>query len=93
MCATGSRHSAKVAAVSKSRLTIYDRLDGHPELFFDIEELEELLADRLDGLAREYPLRTRSKVFKSAVCEALGYPVPRTFQRTHPRFPGQDFDT
>ena len=25
--------------------------------------------------------------------EALGYPVPGTFRKTRPRFPGQDFDT
>jgi hypothetical protein len=27
------------------------------------------------------------------VCEALGYPVPKSFKRTKPRFPGQNFDT
>jgi hypothetical protein len=94
VCATRSDLAAKVAAVSKSRLSIYDRLDGHPELFFEVEELEALLGEKLAGLSlAEYPLRTRSKVFKSAVCEALGYPVPSTFQKTQPRFPGQDFDT
>jgi hypothetical protein len=30
---------------------------------------------------------------KGAVCEALGYPVPASFSRTQPRFPGQNFDT
>jgi hypothetical protein len=30
---------------------------------------------------------------KSAVCEALGYPVPSSFRKTKPRFPGQGFDT
>ena len=80
--------------MSKSRLTIYDELDRNRDLFFDIEELEELLAEKLAGLALgEYPIRTRSKVFKSAVCRALGYPVPITFQKSHPRFPGQNFDT
>ncbi len=38
------------------------------------------------------PLRTRSKVVKSAVCEALGYPTPLAFKQTQPRFPGQNFD-
>jgi hypothetical protein len=94
VCATSSQATAKIAAVSRSGLTIYDRLDGHPELFFDIQELGELLANKLAGLPLgEYPIRTRSKVFKSAVCEALGYPVPTTFRKTQPRFPGQDFDT
>ena len=40
-----------------------------------------------------YPLRTRSKVLKTSVCVALGYPVPKSFRRTQPRFPGQNFDT
>src|SRR5262245_28487827 len=39
------------------------------------------------------PLRTRSKVVKAHVCEAMGYPTPLSFQKTQPRFPGQNFDT
>jgi hypothetical protein len=39
------------------------------------------------------PLRTRSKIVKAAVCDALGYPTPRTFKKTQPRFLGQMFDT
>src|SRR5207302_9984054 len=42
---------------------------------------------------RGLPLRTRSKVVKSAVCKILGYPIPAYFQKTQPRFPGQAFDT
>jgi len=45
------------------------------------------------GLDLNYPLRTRSKVLKTRVCEVLGYPVPKTFRRTKPRFPCQNFDT
>jgi hypothetical protein len=30
---------------------------------------------------------------KGAVCEALGYPIPLSFRRCQPRFPGQNFDT
>jgi hypothetical protein len=26
------------------------------------------------------------------ICAALGYPVPRTFKKSNPRFPGQNFD-
>lgn len=37
-------------------------------------------------------LRTRSKVVKTAICETLGYPVPKSFKRTQPRFPCQMFD-
>ena len=43
----------------------------------------------LNGLA----IRTRSKVVKAAVCEALGYPTPKSFKRTRPRFFGQQLDT
>jgi len=45
------------------------------------------------GLDLNYPLRTRSKILKSRICEILGYPVPTCFKRSKPRFPGQDFDT
>lgn len=38
------------------------------------------------------PLRTRSKRVKEKVCEALGYPVPTSFGRKRPRFPGQQLD-
>lgn len=37
-------------------------------------------------------MRTRSKVVKQAVCSALGYPVPTSFKKTQPRFPGQQLD-
>ena len=39
-----------------------------------------------------YALRTRSKVVKSEICKALGYPIPSSFAKTQPRFPGQNFD-
>ncbi len=42
----------------------------------------------LSGLA----LRTRSKVVKTYVCHALGYPATSSFRKTQPRFPGQLFD-
>jgi len=55
--------------------------------------LEAILTSGLLGLDLNYPLRTRSKVLKSKICEILGYPVPTSFKRSKPRFPGQDFDT
>lgn len=82
-----------VRRIRQSGLTIYDSLDGTRDLFLDDGELESLLQDSLRGLNLNYPLRTRSKVLKSAACEALGYPAPASFQKTNPRFPGQDFDT
>jgi hypothetical protein len=91
---TNPQLKKKLLAIKNSELSIYDRLHGRPDLFLTIDELETALAGKLIGLPLgAYPIRTRSKVFKSAVCEALGYPVPTTFQKTQPRFPGQDFDT
>lgn len=81
-------------SISKSGLSIYDQIEAHDScLWFTDEELELLLRDRLCG--RSYtglPLRTRSKAVKTDICEALGYPVPTTFTKTQPRFPGQCFD-
>ena len=89
-----SQLGKKIRAIGKSNLTIYDPLDDRPDLFLTIDELEIALSDKLVGLALgTLPNRTRAKVFKSAVCEALGYPAPNSFQKTRPRFPGQDFDT
>lgn len=57
-------------------------------------ELEGLLDEHLKGLSLHgLALRTRSKEVKKRVCQALGYPVPDTFKKTQPRFPGQQFDT
>ncbi len=64
-----------------------------PHLLIEHERLEVILNNSLVGLDLNYKLRTRSKVLKAAVCEALGYPVPAVFARTKPRFPGQNFDT
>jgi hypothetical protein len=53
-----------------------------------------LLNRELQGISlRGLALRTRSKFVKERVCHALGYPVPRSFEKAQPRFPGQDFDT
>lgn len=85
--------SEKLDKVAKSGLTIYDVLGDDSPLFLTTDELRKVLNGKLRGLNLNYPLRTRSKVVKSAVCRALGYPVPSSFKRTRPRFPGQDFDT
>ena len=78
-----------------SGLSIYDQLLGdHESLFLASHELEEVLASSLIGLSLSgLPLRTRSKVVKEHICDALGYPRPKAFQKTQPRFPGQNFDT
>jgi hypothetical protein len=64
------------------------------DLWIPSPELEAILSDALKGLTLAgLPLRTRSKVVKQRVAEALGYPVPESFRKTKPRFPGQNFDT
>ncbi|MGH7813861.1 MAG: restriction endonuclease [Candidatus Binataceae bacterium] len=57
-------------------------------------DARELLNRGLRGMdLAGLPLRTRSKAVKSVVCKTLGYPVPKTFSKTKPRFLGQRFDT
>jgi hypothetical protein len=93
--------SVRVAAtrivenIRRSGLSIYDEIEvGDPKLWLPAPELESRLDAELRGLKLGgYPLRTRSKVVKQAVCTALGYPVPVSFRKTQPRFPGQNFDT
>jgi hypothetical protein len=82
-----------VSAIRASGLTIYAPLQNRLELFLSDEHLERILNSGLRGLVLDQPLRTRSKVLKSKVCAALGYPVPASFKKTQPRFPGQNFDT
>lgn len=77
-----------------SGMSIYDPIDpDNRELFIPTYTLERILSDYLVGVSLEgLPLRTRSKVVKTKICEALGYPIPRSFVKTQPRFPGQNFD-
>ncbi len=82
----------KLAAISASGKTIYDSLVQTPELLLTTGELEQTLRMKLSGLLLDQPIRTRSKVVKSAIARSLGYPVPRSFLKSKPRFPGQDFD-
>lgn len=74
---------------------IYETISiGHPILWIPTAHLETLLNEGLLGLSLAgLPLRTRSKVVKSSVCEALGYPIPKSFVKTQPRFLGQQLDT
>ncbi|MGR3177468.1 MAG: restriction endonuclease [Candidatus Anammoxibacter sp.] len=84
-----------VEAIKKSKLTIYDPIEiGDPELWIPTKELEIILNSGLRGISvKGLPIRTRSKVVKEHVCSALGYPIPSSFKKTQPRFPGQFFDT
>lgn len=83
----------KAAAIYASGLTIYDPLQERPDLYLETALLEKILNQHLIGFELDFPIRTRSKVVRQEICKAMGYPVPATFQKTRPRFPGQNFDT
>jgi hypothetical protein len=95
MSVTGKSPNEYVHAISESGLSIYDPIEiGDPELWIPSPELELLLDQALRGTSLQgLPLRTRSKIVKTKICQALGYPVPTSFKKTQPRFPGQFFDT
>ena len=84
-----------VQNIRASRLTIYDQIEiGDLALWIPTPDLERLLNDGLRGISLAgLPLRTRSKVAKEHVCRVLGYPVPASFLKSKPRFPGQLLDT
>lgn len=84
-----------VHAIRASGLTIYDSLaEKHDELYIPTLVLEDLLNEAFVGKRLpNVPLRTRSKLFKQWVCDALGYPTPKQFKKTLPRFFNQNLDT
>lgn len=84
-----------VRNISSSGISLYTPIaTGDPDIWIPTPELEYLLNSGLRGLSLTgLPLRTRSKVVKERVCRTLGYPVPKSFKKTQPRFPGQNFDT
>lgn len=85
----------KVSNISNADLTIYDVIEvGNIDFWLTSEELEAILNYRLKGLnLNGLALRTRSKRVKIEICTALGYPIPKSFKKTQPRFLGQQFDT
>ncbi len=89
---TGTRY---VKAIRRSGLSIYDPIKiGDSNLWVPTIVLEKILNKKLKGISLHgLPLRTRSKVVKEYICQALGYPVPLSFKKTKPRFLGQFFDT
>ncbi|WP_175781026.1 restriction endonuclease [Burkholderia anthina] len=88
-------HAEYKQAIIESGKTIFDPIEvGDPDHWIPTQHLEALLngamcGQSLAGLA----LRTRSKVVKTMVCDALGYPVPSSFVKCQPRFFGQQLDT
>lgn len=82
-----------VAAIPASGISIYEPIEVGSRLYIPTTLLETLLNDGLRGFSTaNMALRTRSKVVKTRICEVLGCPAPRSFKRTQPRFPGQNFD-
>ena len=81
-------------AIRSSGFDIYSSIKvGDAQFWIPTRHLEKLLNQGLTGLDLSgLALRTRSKIVKSAVCDALGYPVPKSFKRTKPQFLGQQFD-
>lgn len=81
-------------AIAQSGYDIYHPITvGHPEYWIPTPVLQALLHKHLNGMSLTgLALRTRSKIVKSAVCDALGYPTPESFKKSRPRFPGQQLD-
>lgn len=83
-----------VELIKRSCLTIYDPVPTNSPLYISNSALERILEDGLYGFSTAgMAIRTRSKEVKTRICEILGYPVPNSFAKTKPRFPGQNFDT
>lgn len=80
--------------IQESGMSIYDIISPYdPQLYIPTQELEILLSNSIVGVSLAgLPLRTRSKVVKQEICKALGYPIPKSFRRTRPRFLGENFD-
>jgi hypothetical protein len=77
-----------------SNFDIYTPIEvGDASFWIPTIDLENLLNQNLIGLnLNGLALRTRSKTVKAAVCKALGYPTPKSFKKTQPRFFGQQLD-
>jgi hypothetical protein len=80
------------AEIRRRGLSIYDTLATSDPAFYQFSALEAALRSHLIGLEIGGAIRTRAKLAKMAVCDALGYPTPSSFAKTRPRFPGQNLD-
>ena len=73
--------------------SIYEISSPGSPSWISTKSLEALLKKKVIGLdLNSYPIRTRSKVVKVAICEAIGYETPSSFKKTKPRFPCQNLD-
>lgn len=82
--------------IIESGQSIYDtpNIEESDLVWYTKDQIEELIAEEMVGKSfHGLPLRTRSKVSKTLVCESLGYEAPNTFKKTKPRFPAQNLDT
>lgn len=81
--------------IAESNYSIYDIIGANDNaMYIPTEHLEKILRKGMVGFSlQDLPLRTRSKVVKQKICECLGYAIPKSFKKTQPRFPGQNFDT
>lgn len=84
-----------VENIKESGFSIYDPIQiGDADLWIPSQHLETILDEKLKGISlKGLALRTRSKFVKEKVCESLGYPIPKSFSKTQPRFLGQQLDT
>lgn len=82
------------AAIQAWGADIYTPINiSYSDYWIPTQPLESLLNTGMVGLNLSgLPLRTRAKLVKIAVCEALGYPIPKSFKKTQPRFIGQQLD-
>ncbi|MBT9172012.1 MAG: hypothetical protein DDT21_00388 [Syntrophomonadaceae bacterium] len=80
--------------ITESEKTIYDEfISNSDSLYIPSDTLAKMLAEGLVGMdLNGVALRTRSKIVKTKICEVLGYPTPKSFKKTQPRFPSQNFD-
>lgn len=81
------------AAIKASGKDIFSSISVEDNLWIPTPCLETLLNEFLTGLdVNGLPSRTRSKVVKGWICEALGYPIPKRFKKVQPRFFHQQLD-
>jgi len=82
-----------IIKISNSKFSIYDEVEINGPLWISNIELQEILKNALNHISLYgMPPRSRSKFVKEKICIALGYPIPKTFIKTRPRFLGQNFD-
>lgn len=80
------------SVIERGRVDLYwPSATADSEFFYEPDGLEEILRYELVGRTdlADLPIRTRAKVAKSLVCEALGYRAPSSFPKVAggPRLP------